>query len=255
MLAQAFHFTQLGLVLALLTSSGVAADQASAAEAKLRDSLRATMLQLRNAEAEKATLQATQADLEAKNKALSEQLESFTKQATTNQAEADRAIQELKAKVDERDREIGGMRVTLEKWKSDHQKLTDYARGREAERAKLAARVIVLDRQVADQRRRNQAMYKLGTEVLARYESFGLGTALTSREPFIGLTRVKFENLVQDYGDKLADERIQTSPSSSLQTASNTSEGRTQEPNKTPSSSPTSSETAEPAVGKRKPAR
>ena len=184
----------------------------TAADAKLRESLRATMLQLRNAEAERANLQAAQAELEAKNKALTEQLETLTKQAAANQATADKAIAELKGKVDERDREIGELRVSLDKWKTDHQKITAYAQKKEAERAQLADKVIALDRRVADQQAKNAAMYKVGTEVLSRYEKFGLGDALTSREPFVGLTRVKFENLIQDYADKLADERIKPEP-------------------------------------------
>ena len=92
------------------------------------------------------------------------------------------------------------------------QKITDIANAKEAQRAQLADKVIALDRRVADQQTRNAAMYKVGTEVLSRYEKFGIGDALTSREPFVGLTRVKFENLIQDYADKLADERIKPEP-------------------------------------------
>lgn len=192
-----------------------AADQAGAAEAKLRESLRATMLQLRNAEAERANLQAAQAELDTKNKTLTEQIATLTKQAASNQAEADKTIADLKTKVDERDREIGELRVTLDKWKTDHKMVSDVARTKESQRAKLSEKAIVLERQVVDQQRRNASMYKLGTEILDRYEKFGLGTALTAREPFVGLTRVKFENLIQDYGDKLADERIKPQPATS----------------------------------------
>jgi len=195
-----------------VTTSVHAADAAGAAEAKLRESLRATMLQLRNAEAERANLQAGKTEIEAKNKELSEKVDAMAKQAAVNQTEADKAIAELKTKVDERDREIGELRVTLEKWKVDHKAISDLARAKEAQRAKLAEKAIVLDRQVAEQQRKNAAMYQLGVEVLDRYEKFGLGTALTAREPFVGLTRVKFENLIQDYGDKLADERIKPQP-------------------------------------------
>jgi chromosome segregation ATPase len=175
------------------------------------------MLQLRNAETERANLQAAKTELEAKNKTLEEQVATMSKQAAANQAEADKSIADLKAKVDERDREIGTLRVSLDKWKVDHEKISDLARTKEGQRVKLTEKVIVLERQVADQQRRNAAMYKLGIEILDRYEKFGLGTALTSREPFVGLTRVKFENLIQDYGDKLADERIkpQTQPATS----------------------------------------
>jgi hypothetical protein len=64
---------------------------------------------------------------------------------------------------------------------------------------------------VADQRTRNAAMFQTANEILTRYERFGLGEALAAKEPFVGVTRVKLENQVQDYEDKLAAERIKDS--------------------------------------------
>jgi hypothetical protein len=51
-------------------------------------------------------------------------------------------------------------------------------------------------------------MYRIGSEILKRYEGFGLGTAIAAREPFVGSMRVKLQNLVQDYADKLAEQKI-----------------------------------------------
>jgi hypothetical protein len=59
-----------------------------------------------------------------------------------------------------------------------------------------------------DLRRRNNELFKLGNEILSRYEHFGLGTALTAREPFTGITKVKLQSLVQDYQDKLAEQKV-----------------------------------------------
>ena len=50
-----------------------------------------------------------------------------------------------------------------------------YGQKIEFDAVRLVRPVIVLDRQVADQRSRNAALYKTGTEVLSRYEKFGLG--------------------------------------------------------------------------------
>ena len=58
-------------------------------------------------------------------------------------------------------------------------------------------------------------MYEIGTEILNRYAKFGLGTAITAREPFIGITRARLESLVEDYSGQLATQRIRmdgTSP-------------------------------------------
>jgi hypothetical protein len=51
-------------------------------------------------------------------------------------------------------------------------------------------------------------LYKLGNEILTRYEKFGLGEALQAKEPFVGVSRVKLQALVQDYKDKLLDQAI-----------------------------------------------
>jgi hypothetical protein len=72
----------------------------------------------------------------------------------------------------------------------------------------LASESIVLKRKLDDRDRKNFELFKLGNEILKRYEKFGLGDALAAREPFTGITRVKLQNLVQDYQDKLADQRV-----------------------------------------------
>jgi chromosome segregation ATPase len=185
-----------------------AADAPSPAETRMRESLRNTMLQLRTSETERATLQAAQAESEQKNTVLTAQVEALTKRLAADKEAADKSIAELKAIVDERDTEVVRLNESLEKWKASQKQATALANATEAQRARLAANVIVLERRVADQQTKNAAMFKIGNEILARYEKFGLGDALTAREPFVGITRVKFENLMQDYQDKLADEKI-----------------------------------------------
>ena len=67
---------------------------------------------------------------------------------------------------------------------------------------------MLLQRRIDDQQMKNAEMYKIAKEILSRYEKFGLGTALTAREPFVGTTKVKLQTLVQDFADKLADQRL-----------------------------------------------
>ncbi len=192
-----------------------AADGPNPAEQKLRESVRALTLQLRAAENEKATLLATQADAEAKATAATEQLEAMKKQMATDKNAAELEKATLNAQIAEKDAAFNQSQKTLGEWKKAHadvtgqfKKAVEIGNAKETERAKLAARVIVLDRQVADQQRKNAAMHQLGTEILSRYEKFGLGDVITRKEPFIGTTRVKFENLIQDFSDGLADQKI-----------------------------------------------
>ena len=203
-------------IIAVLVAGHVfAADAPNPAEQKLRESVRALTLQLRTSENEKAALQATQTEAEQKVTDLTEQLEKYKKQLVADKEAADKARADWETKITAKDGEILTGEKSLAAWKKAHgevkaqyEKAVAIGNVKEAERAKLAARVIVLDRQVAEQRTRNAALYTTGTEVLSRYEKFGLGTALTSRETFVGTTRVKFENLIQDYADQLADQKI-----------------------------------------------
>ena len=86
--------------------------------------------------------------------------------------------------------------------------MADYAKQTEAKRADLASKIIILDRRIAEQQVKNTEMYRLANEVLDRYAQFGLGTAISAREPFVGIMKVKFQNLVQDYQNKLTDQTI-----------------------------------------------
>jgi septal ring factor EnvC (AmiA/AmiB activator) len=85
----------------------------------------------------------------------------------------------------------------------------------EEQRAELAAKAIQFQRTIADLRAKNAKMFETASEVLSRYEKFGLGTAITAREPFVGITRARLQSLVDEYDEKLAAQRIRvdgTSP-------------------------------------------
>lgn len=81
------------------------------------------------------------------------------------------------------------------------------ARATGGQLTKQDAAAVVLQRQVGDLTAKNLALYKLANEILTRYENFSLGNALSAKEPFVGLTRVKLENQVQSYEDKIRDQK------------------------------------------------
>jgi septal ring factor EnvC (AmiA/AmiB activator) len=187
----------------------------SPAEAKLRDNLRNTMLQLRTAQTETANLQAAQAELEKEKTDLKAQLadlngkfDAFRKEKLAEKEAADKALTDSKAKIAGQETELARLNEAIEKWKKGYAEVLAVAKGKEAERAKLAGELILLQRRVDDREIKNIALFKVGNEILNRYENFGLGDALAAKEPFVGSTRVKMEKLVQDYKDKLLDQKI-----------------------------------------------
>jgi chromosome segregation ATPase len=185
-----------------------AAQEQNAAEARLRDALRQMTVRVQTAEAEAATLKATQTDLEAKNKDLTAKVEKLIKEAVADKTAADKAAATAEAKIAGRDAELVRTKEALEKWKAAHAQVTDLGRKAEAARIALAAKATSLEHRVADLTRKNLALFKIGSEVLTRLENFSYGTALAAREPFVGATRVKLENEVQGYKDKLLDPKL-----------------------------------------------
>lgn len=184
-----------------------AQEQTPSVETQLRERLRDTILQLRAAETDRAALQAAQAQSADDNKALKERVAALTKQADANRQAAQATAQNvetLKSQVSRQDSEIARLKETTENFRQaaalDHNKAI--------ERIRLADQAVIqLEKLVADREDKNLALYKLANEILQRYEKFGLGDVLMAREPFVGISRVRLQNLVQDYQDKLLNER------------------------------------------------
>ena len=193
---------------------------------KMRQVLRDTMGQLRDAQNQVVTLQAQtaqddkdKADLQAKFDALGVQLKTVSDQATADKNDMTKQISDLKAQVDDQTGQIGRLNDALKQWKDAYSQASQLAAVNDAARKQYAMQAAILQRTVDDRETKNLALYKLANEILTRYENFGLGEALEAKEPFVGLSRVKLENMVQDYKDKILDQAVtsgQTPPAMSL---------------------------------------
>jgi hypothetical protein len=159
-------------------------------------------------------LQAEKAALDEKAKALENKLNEVGKQLVSETDKARKESERLRADITAKSAELDQAKADLAKATEFGSKAAQLAKKTEGERDKLAAENVQLKRVVADQRAKNGRMYELGNEILTRYEKFGLGTALTAREPFVGITRARLETLVEEYGGKLAEQRLkQAGPS------------------------------------------
>jgi len=197
----------LGFFSVLLTIFLPAAEPASG-EDRLRDALRQSMLLARTAQNSLAELQANQANLEQERKSFADKYDALRKQIVADKAGSDKAVAELKEQLAEQKATLAKRTETLEKTRTEGEKTAQAAQQAEAQVTKLTAETIALQRRLADREAKNLALFLLGNEILGRYEDFSLGNALKAKEPFVGLTRTKLENLVQDYEDKLLDQRL-----------------------------------------------
>ena len=182
--------------------------QTSPGESRMREQLKATMLQLRNAETERATLQAAQTERDQKIKKLEEQIPALTKQATEDKEAADKAAAKLAEEIAAKSADIARLNDLLVKSEDTGKKSAALLKKTEEQRAKLAGEAIQLQRTVAEQRAKNAKMYEAAEEVLSRYEKFSLGTAITAREPFAGITRARLQSYVDESDAKLSAGRI-----------------------------------------------
>jgi hypothetical protein len=104
-------------------------------------------------------------------------------------------------------------RGIVDKWRSQYEALVEQAKKIDAERHQFAARAVSGERALASCADKNGKLYKIGLELIARYKSKGIGDVLGDEEPFLKMSRVQMENLMQDYEDKLYDQKLGVAPS------------------------------------------
>ena len=100
----------------------------------------------------------------------------------------------LRAELAETQARLARQQLVVDNARSEVQRLREEAR--------LKDELLVLGRE------RNAEMLTLGREILERYKRKGLGAVITGSEPFVQASRVKLENLAQDYEDKLRAARF-----------------------------------------------
>ena len=196
-----------GIACAMLVSRGLAADAPATEEDRLRAALRDTMIQLRSAQSDLASLQAAQASAAEEKRAALDKFEALRKQVTADRSANDKSLASLNSQVADQKATIARLNDALAKAKAEGEKSAQAAQQAEALNTKLKAEKITLERRVADLQSKNLALFMTGNQILSRYAEFGLGTAISAKEPFVSLTRTKLENLVQDYQDELLDQR------------------------------------------------
>jgi chromosome segregation ATPase len=218
------------VVLLAWPTAGARADDADIM-AQLRAALRSTTTQLRQLQDDQAATHAKQSEIEKQNEALRQQVGTLTQQlgerpagaakaakAEPDHAALEQAVSEFNRKLSAQNDAIRQMNETLDKWKAAYNEAATVARAKEAERAQLASKVDGLTQQATSCEAKNGELFKIGTEILDRYAKMDIGDALAAREPFLGIKRVELQNVIQDYHNRLLDQKVEQN--SSQQSAS-----------------------------------
>lgn len=201
---QTFRTYLIACVVALAASvlSSVTAAQAQSETDRLREALRSATAQTRSLEDQRTAIQAQLAEVTRARDAF--KAEVATAKAAAKKAETDyrAAVREFNDRLEERNQ-------ALEKWKDAYTEAATVARAKDAERAKFETESKAYKASTRACTLKNQELVKVGRELLARYEGVTFGDQVVANEPLIGVRRVQIQNLLQDYGDKVLNQKVE----------------------------------------------
>ena len=207
LIAAAFIF---GLIAAVLPAAVNAKDKDDI-ENKLRGALRQATAQLRDLEDQNATLQAKQAESDRERQTLNDKVTELQKRIDDLQqhSKADKAaLQKSESKNESTE-------ANRAKWEAAYKEAADVARSRDADAKRLDAEARLRDAALVKTRElkhacedKNTELYKLGEQLLDLYDQKGVFDALAAKEPVTQLKRVEYQNIMQDYEDKLRANEI-----------------------------------------------
>lgn len=199
----------------LLTGALFGSTHAADSDSKVsreREMLRRAQEALRQSETEKSDLTRAKLDAEQKLKVVSEELETARNGSKAGQAAlraklegattaAAAAQADLQSKLDAANRQVAAL--TQKQHEAEGQ-LT----ARDSQIKQLQQDLQTSKTVGASCETKNRQLYVYSQEILERYKKKGVWSALAQKEPVFGLKEVGIENVVQEYHDKLAGEKI-----------------------------------------------
>lgn len=219
-MAATLHLRPLLALVAWAVATGLLLPVAASAQDKNAErAARRTQLQLRSLQQQVQDAQAAQAKSDADKAEAEKKLSAQAQEIPRVQATARQAAMALKASEAAR-AELQARLDALEK-QSAEQKRSDEA----ALAARTAELKAALDYRDAQQRQlqarfdnevgqvfacadKNQKLVELGAELLERYRKKGLAEIASQHDPLLGIGQVEMFNLVQDYRDRTAAQKL-----------------------------------------------
>ena len=201
----------IGLCLFSMAASASAAGE-DAKTAREHELLHRAQQQLQQAQQDNADLTRAKNDAEAKVKELQGKLDAASRDAKNAEArnaslngelkKTQGAQTDLAAKLDDTSKQLADMT------KKQGETATTLA-SREADLEKTSAALEQSKSAHASCEAKNEKLYDYGQTLLQKYQHKGVWDALKQKEPVTGIGEVQVENVVQEYRDKLATQRIE----------------------------------------------
>lgn len=208
----------------LLTAGAVAAQEKPSREQEQLRRLRAQAQQLQQSlAAEQQARQSAETELKALKGAQAAEIEKIGAEARAargsaqasrrqiEQLEKDLAAERQAREQSARQAEQLGQRLTERERELNEARDTLAGTGRDLEQSRVKAAQSAI--RLAQCEKDNRALYSTGIEVLDHYRNRTLGERIGQSEPFAQTARVKLENLIETWRDRLDEARLVTAPS------------------------------------------
>lgn len=183
-----------------VTTTGGSAQSQSETD-RLRDALRAMTAQVRALEDQRVLNQAKLAEMTRARDTLKGEADAARAEAKKVEADYRAAVREFNDRLEERNQ-------SLEKWKDAYGEAATVARTKDSERAKFEANWKAAKADANACTVKNQELVKTGRDLLNRLQAVTIGDAVFASEPLTGLRRVEIQNLLQDYGDRILNQKV-----------------------------------------------
>ena len=191
------------VVMSIAGLTSAIAEEAGAVEAQLRDALRNTMLQLREAQAKTAEMEAASVQAEMAAEKAKKETAAVQAQLVEERSTAANQTTELRAAMAQVEDKAIALNAQVAKWEKDYRALTERTRKSEYELAKARGRNTVLERIAAEQQVKLTEMKTIADEILDRYAAHSFGRTIAAREPFISVNRASLQTIMQDLETRL----------------------------------------------------
>lgn len=206
------HMQWLGqVVVAVILTTGLPAladEQAN--EDRLRDALRQSVTEMRAAQDQAAQAQADLAKANADKAAIQTQLDAAnTKLAESAGKPVARPADSLALQNALRAAQAQGASLQQQnaKLQGSYQTVAEIARAKDSESRQAQAALTARGTALETCKTTNTKLIDVAEQILHLYQSQGFRSVLLrSYEPMVGMEKVKLENMVQDYDDKIHDQ-------------------------------------------------
>jgi len=176
-----------------------------AADKPAKDQSKRLQQQLRQAEQEKAQLNQKVAETEGQLKDVQEKSSASKRLADEASGRASRLSRDLESLRSQSAAEKASLTAKLAE---TERKLADLKLSFAAEKQKLESNTARQRTALAGCSERNARMYKLGNDLLDKYEEKSCFTSVLQVEPFTGLQRAKIEKMVEEEREKFDKDEL-----------------------------------------------